>query len=119
VRWLLATVLLSTACAATPREVAPHPPGPTAAEQQDLEKAYVDLRRFDSQLQNVDSTAAATPDCGQITQLRDSICALAARICQLAARDTSPTIATERCADGQTRCKSAIERAQARGCPQK
>jgi hypothetical protein len=116
VRWLLAALLLSTACASAPRE------GPTqsqkAAEQEELERTYVDLRRFDSQLQHVDTQAAA-PDCVQIAQLRDSICALAARICQIAARDTTPTIATERCADGKTRCKSAVERAQQRGCEKK
>lgn len=116
-RWSLAAVLLASACAMSSPEISPRPPGPS--EQQDLEKAYVDLRRFDSQLQNVDSAAAATPDCVQITQLRDSICALAGRICQIAERDTTPTIATERCADGKTRCKNAIDRAQARGCDKK
>ena len=48
----------------------------------------------------------------QVIQLRDSICALAARICQIASRDRSPTIATERCTDGKTRCQAAIERTQ-------
>jgi hypothetical protein len=119
VRWLIAATLLATACASTAPPGPTQPPGPPGPpELPGLEKAYVDLRRFDSQLQHVDTQAAA-PDCVQITQLRDSICSLAARICQIAERDTTPTIATERCYDGKTRCTKAVERAEARGCSKK
>ena len=117
-RLLAALSLVIVGCAST-REGPTNPPGPTATELQELEKDYVDLRRFDSQLQTVDSQAAATPYCVQVIQLRDSICALASRICQIASRDRSPTIATERCTDGKTRCQAAIERTKARGCEAK
>jgi hypothetical protein len=116
IRLLAVVSLVIVGCAAAPREGPTNPPGPTTTELQELEKDYVDLRRFDSQLQTVDSTAAATPYCVQVIQLRDSICALAARICQIASRDRSPTIATERCTDGKTRCQAAIDRTRTRGC---
>jgi hypothetical protein len=118
-RLLAALSLVIVGCASTPREGPTNPPGPTETELQELERDYVDLRRFDSQLQTVDSSAAATPYCVQVVQLRDSICTLAARICQISSRDRSPTISTERCTDGKTRCQAAIERTQNRGCDKK
>ena len=115
---LLAAVLLLGACAAPMREGAQRPPSEISDEDQQLARAYDDLRRLDADLHDADAQAAA-PDCARVGQLRDNICALAARICQIAERQPGGSVAADRCSDGKVRCKGAVERAQARGCPKK
>ena len=110
---LLAAILLLGACAAAPGRRAP---GPSPEETRDTEGIYQKLRSLDTQLNSVDAQAAA-PDCAQVQALSTSICALADRICQIADREPSGSLARERCIDGKARCKGAVERTQARGCP--
>ena len=113
---LAVAALLVAACASTER------PGPTTpaatADEQESARAYVDLLRADGELRGTQAQAAA-PDCARIVQLRDNICALAARICQLADRQPAGTPMADLCTDGKARCQAAIEASQARGCPTK
>jgi hypothetical protein len=119
VRRLLAAALLLGACATDAHDAAQHPPRESpAAEEQEASRAHDELRRLDAELRGAEAQAAA-PDCGRVGQLRDNICALAARICQIAERQPARSTTAERCADGKLRCKNAVERAQARGCPKK
>jgi hypothetical protein len=113
---LLAAALLLAGCAATgPREGGP--PGPPG-EEQELVMAYDELRRLDKEFRAVDMQLVP-PDCARVAQLRDNICALATRICHIAERPSAGSLAAERCRDGKTRCKNAVDAATARGCPQK
>jgi hypothetical protein len=100
----------------------PHERGPTTpaatADEQELARAYDELRRADGDL-HAASAQAAAPDCARIGELRDNICALAARICQIADRQPPGSTAVDQCNDGKARCKAAIDGAQARGCPPK
>jgi hypothetical protein len=112
-----AVVLLLAGCAASVREGPTRPPAETApAEEQEAARAYEELRRLDADLHAADAQAAV-PDCARVGQLRDNICALAARICQIADGQPPGSPTAERCADAKTRCKNAVEQAQARGCP--
>jgi outer membrane murein-binding lipoprotein Lpp len=113
----LAIVLVLTGCAASMRE-SPHRSPPEAPpDEQELSRAYDELRRVDADLLRSDAQAA--PDCARVDQLRDNICALAARICQIAQRQPAGSPAAGQCEDGKARCKNAVERGQARGCPKK
>ncbi len=118
-RRLLAAVLLLGACATDAHDPGYHPPRESPpAEEQEATRAHDELRRLDAELRGADAQAVA-PDCARIGQLRDNICALAARICQIAERQPAGSTTAERCADGKTRCRNAVENAQARGCPKK
>lgn len=113
----LAAVLLLAACASTGARPGPTTP-PASAEEQELARAYDELLRADDEFRIAHAETAA-PDCTRIGQLRDNICALAARICQLADRQPLGSPAAEHCADGKARCQAAAEASQARGCPTK
>ena len=116
---LLATVLLLASCAPAMQDTGHRPPLETPpSEEQEATRAHEELRRLDAELRAADAQAVA-PDCARIGQLRDNICALAARICQIAERQPPGSTTAERCTDGKARCKSAVESAQARGCPKK
>ena len=113
----LAAALLLAACASTGGRPGPTTPA-ASAEEQEVARAYDDLLRADGELRAAHSQSAP-PDCARIGQLRDNICALAARICQLADRQPPGSPATESCTDGKARCQAAVEASQARGCPTK
>jgi hypothetical protein len=116
--FLVAALAGLAGCAAAPRER----PGPTTpastADEQELARAHEDLRRADAELRAAAAQAPA-PDCARIGELRDNICALAARICQIADRQPAGSPAADQCSDGKARCKGAIDGVQARGCPPK
>jgi hypothetical protein len=113
-------VVLLTACAPATYEGGRRPPVETPpADEAELARTHEELRRLDAELRDAGAQATAVPDCDRVEKLRDNICALAARICQIADRQPAGSTAAERCADGKTRCKSAAERTQARGCPPK
>jgi hypothetical protein len=113
-RLALLGCLLAGACASTQP-----PPGETPATQE-LAQRYDELRRLDDELTRREAQPSETPpDCARVGQLRDSICGLAARICEIANRDPANSVASQRCADGKARCQSAAERTQARGCSKK
>jgi hypothetical protein len=114
----LAIVLVVLAgCAAAPGGGARGPGEPPPPDEQEAGRAYDELRRLDGDL--LRSDAQVTPDCQRVGQLRDNICALAVRICQIADKQPAGSAAAAQCADGKARCKNAVERAQARGCPRK
>jgi hypothetical protein len=114
----LALVLVVLAGCAAARPEGPRGPGePPPPGEQEAERAHDELRRLDGEL--LRSDAQVTPDCQRVDQLRDNICALAVRICQIADKQPAGSAAAAHCADGKARCKNAIERAQARGCPKK
>lgn len=116
---LLATVLLLASCAPAMQDTGHRPPLETPpSEEQEATRAHDELRRLDTELRAADAQAAA-PDCARIGQLRDNICALAARICQIAERQPPGSTTADRCADSKTRCKNAVDNAEARGCPKK
>lgn len=114
--------LCALACAAPIRDSA-HPTSSETPTSQELNQRYDELRALDDELARREaegSEAQAAPvDCARIGQLRDNICALAARICQLADHEPANSVARQRCGDGKVRCQSAVERAQTRGCPKK
>jgi len=118
IRRVAIAALLLAGCASA-RHEGPQRPGepPPSSGEQDAERAYDELRRLDADL--LRSDAQVTPDCQRVDQLRDNICALAARICQIEERQPAGSVVSAHCADSKARCKSAIERAQARGCPKK
>ena len=109
-RRLLAAVLLLGACASVP---ARKPPGDSHEEAREAELLYEKLRSLDVEMNTVDATA---PECTQVETLHANICALAARICQIAEQQPVASVVRLRCDDGKARCKSAGERARARGC---
>jgi hypothetical protein len=121
IRRVAVIALLLAGCAAPERARSPslEPPGVRGKE---LQQASEEIRRRDAELQQL-GLKAASPDCAQIGQLRDNICTLAARICEIAAQQPAHSDAAVNagllCSDGQTRCKRAIERAQAAGCPKR
>ena len=112
-----AVALLLVGCAASVREGPTRPPAETApAGDQEAARAYEELRRLEADLHAADAQAA-TPDCARIGQLRDNICALAARICQIADGQPPGSSTADRCSDGKARCRNAVEQTEARGCP--
>ena len=114
---LLAVVLLLGACASYSPARQP-PPGPAQEEAPDA-VLHEKLRSLDAELSSL-AAEAAPPDCAQMLACSVSTCALATRICQIADQQTAGSPARARCDDGKARCKSAGERARARGCaPQK
>src|SRR5262245_17085471 len=88
-------------CAARMPEAGAPPSGETP-EAQELAQRYDELRRLDEELARNEGQAVV-PDCARIGQLRDNICALAARICQIAEREPANSVARQRCADGKSR----------------
>jgi hypothetical protein len=118
----LASSASLTGCATSgPREGA-GPRGPSSADEQEAERAYEQLLRAHADLHAARAQAqppGAAADCARIGQLRDNICALAGRICEIADREPPGSTAAEHCADGKTRCKDAIDAARTRGCPTK
>jgi len=120
---IAAAVLLLPACATDAPERPRNPESTIATgEQLEIQRLYQELQRLQASLSDADVQATA-PDCARIGQLRDNICDLAARICRLVRPpppgSTMPAAGSWQCLDGQLRCKNAVERAQARGCPKK
>lgn len=121
-RSLAAAALVLAGCAAPPhaRVASLELPG---VRTEELRRASDEIRRLDAELEPLAVQSTAAPACARVTQLRDNICALAARICDIAAQQPAGSNAAINagldCADGKTRCKRAGERAQARGCPAK
>jgi len=111
--------LLLAGCAAPERARYPSLE-PAGVREKELQQASEEIRRRDAELQQL-GLQPAPPDCAHIGQLRDNICTLAARICEIAdqqpAHSDAEVNAVLLCTDGKTRCKRAIERAQAAGCP--
>jgi hypothetical protein len=118
---LLAALLLLAGCAAPERAPVASTQLPTNDELE-IQAAHDELRRLEAKLDEP-AVQAAVPDCARIGQLRDNICDLATRICQIAGRQpqgsTAAAHASGQCVDGTLRCKNAVERAQSRGCPKK
>jgi len=118
---LAAAALVLAGCAAPPhaRVASLEPPG---VHTEELRRASEEIRRRDAELEPL-ALESTPPDCARITHLRDNICALAARICEIAAQQPAGSNAAVNaaldCADGKTRCKRAGERAQTRGCSAK
>jgi hypothetical protein len=116
---LAGPVALLAGCAGTaPGRPGPTTPGTAADDELQAAQAHDELLRADGDLHAAAAQAAA-PDCARIGQLRDNICALAARICQIAGRLPAGSASADLCADGKTRCRTAVDSAQARGCPTK
>ena len=109
---LLAAVLLLGACAAAPPRRPP--PGPSD-DVPEAESLHQRLRALDAELKTL-AADVAPPDCAQVDSLHTNICALAARICQIAEQEPAGSPVRARCEDGRARCKSAGERARSRGC---
>lgn len=98
------------------------PAGAASPDEQEADRAYDQLLSADVDLHAAQVQAqpqTAPPDCARIGRLRDNICALAGRICEIADRQPPGSTAAEHCADGKARCKTAIDAARTRGCPTK
>jgi hypothetical protein len=123
-RTIASLLFLLLAACATDAPERPRTPESTilTGEQLQIQGLYQELKRLHASLSDTDVQATA-PDCARIAQLRDNICDLAGRICRLGRPpppgSTMPGAGSWECIDGQLRCKNAVERAQARGCPKK
>lgn len=87
----------------------PGPP-PPSQQQQDAGEPMVALQGDFSELMNSSrelEEALATPDCGLARNLRDRICDLSTRICEIADEHPGEVDAGERCEDGRGRCERA------------
>jgi hypothetical protein len=73
-------------------------------EVANLDLAAAERALTEAERQLSDTVRAAAPDCEHARGLRDRICELAARICQLVEADPS---AKNHCDDGRKRCSSA------------
>lgn len=82
-------------------------PGPGSDLYDELVQASIDLDQ---------ATTLASVDCSSARDLRDQICDLSSRICEIADDnpDDDPTV--ERCRDGRARCRGASNRV-AQSCP--
>ena len=69
-----------------------------------------DIETWSRQLEG--ALALSAPDCTTAWALRDRICDLAQRLCDVAGRSAEPEIA-ERCTDGRARCQRATTRVRA------
>ena len=69
-----------------------------------------DIEAWSKQLEG--ALALSAPDCTTAWALRDRICDLAQRLCDVAGRSAEPEVA-ERCTDGRARCQRATTRVRA------
>ena len=69
-----------------------------------------DIETWSKQLEG--ALALSAPDCTTAWALRDRICDLAQRLCDVAGRSAEPEVA-ERCTDGRARCERATTRVRA------
>ena len=69
-----------------------------------------DIETWSKQLEG--ALALSAPDCTTAWALRDRICDLAQRLCDVAGRSAEPELA-ERCTDGRSRCERATTRVRA------
>jgi hypothetical protein len=115
---LLLLAALAGCATSGPREGS-EPPGPSAADEEEAERAYQQLLKAHADLHAAQAQAQPQADCARIGQLRDNICALAGRICEIANREPPGSTAAAHCADGKARCRTAIDAVRTRGCPTK
>jgi hypothetical protein len=96
--------------AAAPAAQGPYAPSSTKAESE--RAAPPEMETWGRQLDG--ALTLSTPDCSMAWALRDKICDLAQRLCDIAGRSAEPEVA-ERCTDGRSRCERATSRVRA-GC---
>jgi hypothetical protein len=109
---LVAPLLLLGACASTSKHAVPPP-----AEQADVEQLYIELRNRDLDLRNQQMQPPELGEhCTRLKPLRDNICALADRICRIAAKEPPDSRAADFCSDGKERCARAIEHTRLPEC---
>jgi hypothetical protein len=127
VRWFLATAVLVAGCAASSARPPAASPGcqyrgPTCSggpcNEHDTDAIYAKLRSVDAEFHTIDAQPAE-PDCIKVDGLIANIWACVQFICQVADQQPPASFTHERCRDSKARYKNAVERAQARGCPQK
>lgn len=82
---------------------------PSSAPQEEG-SGSADIETWSKQLDGV--LALSAPDCTTAWALRDRICDLAQRLCDVAGRSAEPEVA-ERCTDGRARCERATTRVRA------
>lgn len=75
---------------------------------------YSELVQASIDLDN--ATTLAAVDCTSARDLRDRICELSSRICDIASDNPDDQPTAERCADGRARCEGASDRV-AQSCP--
>lgn len=92
---------------------APSPaPGyaPSTTRPEEERAGGSDIEAWSKQLEGV--LALSAPDCTTAWALRDRICDLAQRLCDVAGRSAEPEL-SERCTDGRARCERATTRVRA------
>ncbi len=82
-------------------------PGPGSDLYGELVQASIDLDN---------ATTLAAVDCTSARDLRDRICDLSSRICEIASDNPDDRPTADRCADGRARCEGASDRV-AQSCP--
>jgi len=85
-------------------------PSSTAPHAKARAQTPDDAEALGRALENALSLSA--PDCTTAWALRDRICDLSQRLCDLAGRSAEPDVA-ERCTDGRGRCERATTRVRA------
>jgi len=99
----------------TPAAGAPAPnaaPGyaPSTTRPEEERAGASDIETWSKQLEG--ALALSAPDCTTAWALRDRICDLAQRLCDVAGRSAEPEL-VERCTDGRSRCERATTRVRA------
>lgn len=82
-------------------------PGPGSDLYDELVQTSIDLDQ---------ATTLASVDCSSARDLRDRICDLSGRICEIADDNPDDDPTAERCRDGRARCRGAAQRVS-QSCP--
>jgi hypothetical protein len=110
---LLIIALAGLACASRPVS----PPGTPVPSESSVSAAEQQLAHAEVALAAV-TAEAAPPDCARARLLRDNVCALSAKICDLVSREPAIADGSRRCQNGRTRCQAARTRVSARCGPE-
>jgi hypothetical protein len=95
--------LLAAGCAAAPPPGHPaHPSALSAEDRNQIEAAEQVMRAKEDEL--AAARAGAAPDCARLELLAGNVCALAEKICTIAARYPPDDPVAARCTDARARC---------------